>query len=176
MLDGQRTEQARKLIEACKVRGLTIGTAESCTGGLVAACLTAVPGSSSVFERGFVTYANAAKMEMLGVDAELLAAHGAVSEPVARAMAQGVLARAPVDLAVSITGVAGPGGGSAEKPVGLVFIGGGRRTGEGREIRVERCEFGDVGRNVVRERTVAEALDLLAGLVEQSAYSRIRSD
>jgi len=166
MLDDQRSEQARKLLELCKARALMVGAAESCTGGLLAACLTAVPGSSAVFERGFVTYANEAKMEMLGVDADLLAAHGAVSEPVARAMAEGVLARAPVDLAVSITGVAGPGGGSAEKPVGLVFIGSGRKTADGPEISVERCEFGDVGRNVVRECTVATALDLLMQLAQ----------
>jgi len=164
MLDGQLTERARKLVELCKERALTIGTAESCTGGLLSACITAVPGSSSVFERGFVTYANAAKMEMLGVDADLLAAHGAVSEPVARAMAEGVLARAPVDMAVSITGVAGPGGGSVEKPVGLVFIGSGHRSAEGVAINAERSEFGDVGRNVVRERTVAAALDRLSWL------------
>jgi len=164
MLDGQRTEQARGLIELCKERGLMIGTAESCTGGLLSACLTAVPGSSSVFERGFVTYANQAKTEMLGVGADLLAAHGAVSEPVARAMAEGVLARAPVDLAVSITGVAGPGGGSAEKPVGLVFIGYARKTQTGPQVMVERCEFGEVGRNVIREQTVARALDLLIRL------------
>ncbi len=168
MLDGQRTEQARGLIELCKERGLVIGTAESCTGGLLSACLTAVPGSSAVFERGFVTYANTAKMEMLGVDADLLAAYGAVSEPVARAMVQGVLARAPVDLAVSITGVAGPGGGSAEKPVGLVFIGSGRKTGNGPEVTVARCEFGDIGRNVVRERTVANALDMLSRLAREA--------
>ncbi len=167
MLDGQRGEQARKLIELCKERGLTIGTAESCTGGLLSAYITAVPGSSKVFERGFVTYANEAKMEMLGVDADLLAAHGAVSEPVARAMAEGVLARAPVDLAASITGIAGPGGGSADKPVGLVFIGSGRRTPDGRAVSVERCEFGDAGRNVVRERTVAEALDLLTKIAQR---------
>lgn len=169
MLDGQLTEQARKLVELCKEHGLTIGTAESCTGGLLSACITAVPGSSKVFERGFVTYANAAKMEMLGVNADLLAAHGAVSEPVARAMAEGVLARAPVDLAASITGVAGPGGGSAEKPVGLVFIGSGRKTADGVDVTVERCEFGDVGRNVVRERTVAEALNLLMQLAQRSS-------
>ncbi len=167
MLDGRLSEQARVLIELCRERGLLIGTAESCTGGLLSACLTAVPGSSSVFERGFVTYANAAKVEMLGVDADLLAAHGAVSEPVARAMAAGVLARAPVNLAVSITGIAGPGGGSAEKPVGLVFIGFGRKTADGLEVFVERCEFGNVGRNVVREHTVATALDRLIQLARQ---------
>jgi nicotinamide-nucleotide amidase len=168
MLDGQRTEQARALIELCKERGLMIGTAESCTGGLLSAYLTAVPGSSSVFERGFITYSNGAKIEMLGVDADLLAAYGAVSEPVARAMAEGVLARAPVDLAVSITGVAGPGGGSADKPVGLVFIGSARKTSDGSQVTVERHEFGNVGRNVVRERTVAVALDRLLQLAQGS--------
>jgi len=167
MLDGRLSEQARGLIELCKERALMIGTAESCTGGLLSACLTAVPGSSSVFERGFITYANDAKIEMLGVDADLLAADGAVSETVARAMAEGVLARAPVDLAVSITGVAGPGGGSADKPVGLVFIGSGRKSAAGPDVVVERCEFGNAGRGVVRERTVAVALERLTQLARQ---------
>lgn len=166
MLNGQRVEQARRLIEMCRARGLMIGTAESCTGGLLAACLTAVPGSSSVFERGFVTYANAAKTEMLGVGADMLEAHGAVSEPVARAMAEGVLARAPVDLAVSITGVAGPGGGSPDKPVGLVFIAGARKTTAGPQLKAERLDLGDVGRSVIRERSVARALDMLSRLAE----------
>ncbi len=161
MLNGQLVEQARKLIEYCRERELMIGTAESCTGGLLSACLTAVRGSSKVFERGFVTYANAAKIEMLGVDPALIEAYGAVSEPVARAMAHGVLAHAPVDLSVSITGIAGPGGGSMEKPIGLVFIGGGVQAHDGTQIVVERHEFGDHGRNVVRERTVSAALDLL---------------
>jgi nicotinamide-nucleotide amidase len=164
MLNGELVEQARKLIEYCRAYELMIGTAESCTGGLLSACLTAVRGSSTVFERGFVTYANAAKIEMLGVDPALIEAHGAVSEPVARAMAGGVLTHAPVDLSVSITGVAGPGGGTVEKPVGLVFIGGGVRAGHDAQIAVERHEFGDHGRNVVRERTVSAALDLLMRL------------
>lgn len=169
MLNGILVEQARKLIETCSARGLMIGTAESCTGGLLSACLTAVRGSSHVFERGFVTYANEAKIEMLGVDPGLLAAHGAVSEPVARAMVEAVLARAPVDLSLSITGVAGPGGGSPEKPVGLVFIGGGVKRAGGVQIAVERHAFGDHGRNVVRERAVAAALDLLMGFAETRA-------
>jgi nicotinamide-nucleotide amidase len=169
MLNGELIEQARGLIEVCRAHELTIGTAESCTGGLLSACLTAVRGSSSVFERGFVTYANAAKIDMLGVDKALIETHGAVSEPVAHAMADGVLTRAPVDLSVSITGIAGPGGGSVEKPIGLVFIGGGV-NGAGRvRIEVERHEFGDHGRNVVRERTVASALALLMRLAKERA-------
>jgi len=167
MLNGELVEQARKLIEACRARKLMIGTAESCTGGLLSACLTAVRGSSKVFERGFVTYANSAKIEMLGVDPALIEAHGAVSEEVARAMALGVLAHAPVDLSVSITGVAGPGGGSVEKPVGLVFIGAGVQGAGGAQVDVERHEFGDHGRNVVRERTVGAALDLLIRMAER---------
>lgn len=169
MLNGELVEQARKLIEHCRANELMIGTAESCTGGLLSACLTAVRGSSRVFERGFVTYANAAKIEMLGVDPALIEAHGAVSEPVARAMAEGVLAHAPVDLCVSITGVAGPGGGSVEKPVGMVFIGGGMKRAGDAQVIAERHEFGDHGRNVVRERTVAAALDLLMRLTHRRA-------
>jgi len=169
MLNGEIMEQARKLVERCHAAGVMMGTAESCTGGLLSGYLTAVPGSSAVFERGFVTYSNAAKAEMLGVDPDLIETHGAVSREVAGAMAGGVLTRAPVDLAVSITGVAGPGGGSAEKPVGLVFIGSGGRTAGGAEISVERYTFGDCGRNVVRERTVAAALDLLIQLAQRSA-------
>ena len=169
MLNGEIMEQARKLIERCHAAGVMIGTAESCTGGLLSAYLTAVPGSSAAFERGFVTYSNAAKAEMLGVDPELIDTHGAVSHEVAGAMTAGVLTRAPVDLAASITGVAGPGGGSAEKPVGLVFIGGGRKTAEGAEISVARYTFGDCGRNVVRERTVAAALEMLTNRVETGA-------
>jgi nicotinamide-nucleotide amidase len=113
---------ARRLIETCRTSGLMLATAESCTGGLIAACLTEIPGSSEVLERGFVTYSNRAKIELLGVGDDLLRAHGAVSEAVARAMAQGALQRAGVDLAVSVTGIAGPGGGTPEKPVGLVHI------------------------------------------------------
>lgn len=144
---------AEALLAQFRARGLKIATAESCTGGLIAATLTAIAGSSDVVERGFVTYSNEAKADLLGVPAELIAAHGAVSEPVARAMALGAVARSAADVALSVTGVAGPGGGSAEKPVGLVFVGAARRGGD---VRVERCLFpGD--RASVREASVAQA-------------------
>src|SRR5262245_44948738 len=123
---------ATDIVEVCARAGLKIATAESCTGGLVAAMLTEVAGSSAVVERGFVTYSNAAKSDLLGVPAELIARDGAVSESVARAMAEGALTHAPADLAVAITGIAGPGGGSAEKPVGLVHFASQRR---GRDVR-----------------------------------------
>ena len=144
---------AEALLAQFRARGLKIATAESCTGGLIAATLTAIAGSSDVVERGFVTYSNEAKADLLGVPAELIAAHGAVSEPVARAMALGAVALSAADVALSVTGVAGPGGGSAEKPVGLVFIAAARRGGD---VRVERCLFpGD--RASVREASVAQA-------------------
>ncbi|MGF1500618.1 MAG: CinA family protein [Paracoccaceae bacterium] len=120
MVGSELERAAEALLEAARTTGAMVATAESCTGGLVAAAITAVPGSSAVFDRAFVTYSNAAKTEMLGVPDTLLATHGAVSEDVAAAMAEGALARSRATLAVSITGVAGPGGGSAAKPVGLV--------------------------------------------------------
>lgn len=116
-------DEAASLQEACRRRHVKLATAESCTGGLIAAVLTAIGGSSDVVERGFVTYSNEAKTELLGVPAGLIASFGAVSEPVARLMAEGALQRSHADIAVSVTGVAGPGGGSAEKPVGLVCFG-----------------------------------------------------
>jgi nicotinamide-nucleotide amidase len=115
--------EAESLLAACRAKGVMLSTAESCTGGLIAAVLTAIAGSSDVVDRGFVTYSNEAKNEMIGVPMELIQAHGAVSQPVARAMAEGALARSHATIAVSVTGVAGPGGGSAEKPVGLVCFG-----------------------------------------------------
>ena len=115
-------EKAARLLDICRARGSRIVTAESCTGGLVAGLLTELPGSSDVVERGFVTYSNAAKQECLGVSAALLQQYGAVSEPVARAMAEGALVHSRTDLAVSVTGVAGPGGGTEEKPVGTVWL------------------------------------------------------
>ncbi|WP_349372037.1 nicotinamide-nucleotide amidohydrolase family protein [Salinarimonas sp.] len=151
-------DRATALLDAYKTAGLTIATAESCTGGLIAGLLTDIPGSSSVVERGFVTYSNEAKSECLGVSADTLLAHGAVSEATARAMAEGALAASRADVAVSVTGIAGPGGGSAEKPVGLVHLACARRGGETRH-RVVR--YGDLGRSMVRLRTVADALDLL---------------
>ncbi len=151
-------EDARALLETCRTRGLKLATAESCTGGLIAAALTAIQGSSDVFERGFVTYSNEAKCEMLGVPAALIAARGAVSAEVALAMAEGALAHSRADVAVAVTGVAGPGGGTGAKPVGLVHIAAARR--DGARLREER-RFGDVGRDQVREASMHVALGLL---------------
>lgn len=148
---------ARQVIEAAAARGLTIATAESCTGGLVAGALTAVAGSSAVVDRGFVTYSNAAKTELLGVPADLIETHGAVSEPVARAMAVGAAARSPAQVVVAVTGVAGPGGGSPDKPVGLVHFG---AVGPAGAIHAEH-RFGDPGREAVRLDSVRVALRLL---------------
>lgn len=160
---------AADVLDAYRSRGWMIATAESCTGGMVAAALTDVAGSSAVVERGFVTYSNEAKTEMLGVPAELIAEHGAVSSAVARAMAHGALAHSRADVAVAITGVAGPGGGTAAKPVGLVHFGlaaKGERTGH-----LER-RYGDLGREEIRRRAVADALELLASALAQAAPPR----
>lgn len=146
-----------RLADVLRARGLMMGTAESCTGGMIAAACTSVAGSSDWFERGLVSYSNAAKSELLGVPAATIAAHGAVSEPVARAMAEGVIARAPVDLAVAVTGVAGPGGGSAAKPVGTVWLAVARR---GAPTRAWRERF-DGDRVAVRRSTVIAALAAL---------------
>jgi nicotinamide-nucleotide amidase len=151
-----------RLADALRARGERLATAESCTGGLIAAACTDLAGSSDWFERGLVSYSNEAKTELLGVDAALIRAHGAVSEPVARAMAAGALAHSRADWAVAVTGIAGPGGGSAEKPVGLVWLAWCRRGGE---PQVERHVFpGD--RAAVRAATVVRALE---GLVERMA-------
>ena len=142
------------LLQRYRDLNLKIATAESCTGGLIAATLTAIAGSSDVYERGWVTYSNEAKREQLGVALSLLEAHGAVSGEVAEAMAKGALHRAKADVAISVTGIAGPGGGSVEKPVGLVYIGMARKDGWS---QVERCLFeGD--RDAVRAQTVTRAL------------------
>jgi nicotinamide-nucleotide amidase len=133
-------------------------TAESCTGGLLAATLTEIPGSSDVFERGFVTYGNAAKEAMLGVSGATLAAFGAVSRETAQAMAQGALAHAPADLAAAITGIAGPGGATPGKPVGLVHLAAAARNGG---LLLEEQRFGDIGRAEVRRASVARALAML---------------
>lgn len=148
---------ARQVVEAAMARGLMVAAAESCTGGLVSAALTSVAGSSAVVERGFVTYSNAAKSDLLGIPIMLIESRGAVSEAVARAMAEGALARSAAQAAVAVTGVAGPGGGSAEKPVGLVHF---AATGPGGLIHVER-RFGDIGREAVRLDSVRVALGLL---------------
>lgn len=161
MIDAGLRAEAAALLEACRARGLTVATAESCTGGLIAACLTEIPGSSDVVDRGFVTYSNEAKREMLGVPAAILERHGAVSRETALAMARGALAHSRAALAVSVTGVAGPGGGSAEKPVGLVYFGAAAR--DGRELHSEQ-RFGDIGRSEVRRRSVLVAFELLRRL------------
>ena len=148
---------ARRVIETATAKGLTVAAAESCTGGLVAGALTSVAGSSAVVDRGFVTYSNAAKSELLGVPADLIAAQGAVSEAVARAMAEGALARSAARVSVAVTGVAGPDGGSADKPVGLVHF---AAAGPGGLVHVER-RFGDIGREGVRLDSVRVALGLL---------------
>ncbi|OYU19912.1 MAG: damage-inducible protein CinA [Rhodobacteraceae bacterium PARR1] len=145
------------VLQSARLKGLRLATAESCTGGMISAALTAVAGSSDVFDRGFVTYSNAAKADMLGVLPETLAEYGAVSEPVAREMAEGALAHSLANLAVSVTGIAGPGG-SEFKPEGRVCFGLARR---GAATRVETVEFGAIGRDAVRQATVNHALRLL---------------
>ena len=163
MFDPETLNLAEAVLAACRSRDWQVATAESCTGGLVAAALTAIAGSSDVFERGFVTYSNEAKMELLGVPAEIIAGHGAVSAETAAAMARGAVARAGVDLAVSVTGIAGPGGGTPQKPVGLVYLGVARKDGAS---RVERRVFpGD--RADIRQAALIEALEMLAAEARQ---------
>ena len=149
---------AEAVLQRARARGAMLATAESCTGGLVSGALTAIPGSSDVLDRGFVTYSNAAKVQMLGVPEALIAAHGAVSEPVARAMAGGALKVSGAGVAVSITGVAGPGGGSADKPVGLVHFAVARTD---RPSLHREMGFGDIGREAVRLASVRVALEML---------------
>lgn len=153
---------AAAVIEAALQNGTMVATAESCTGGLVSGALTAIAGSSAVLDRGFVTYSNEAKAELLGVSSDLLGQFGAVSEPVARAMATGAVAWSRASVSVSITGVAGPGGGSADKPVGLVHFAAARP--DGAVVHVER-RFGDIGREAVRLESVRVALRLLLEVV-----------
>jgi nicotinamide-nucleotide amidase len=166
MADAQTQAAAIALLDICKARKLMLATAESCTGGLVAGALTDIAGSSAVVDRGFVTYTDEAKQQMLGVPVETLKVHGAVSRPTAEAMAKGVLIHSPADLAVSITGVAGPSGGSAEKPVGLVHFAAATRRGQ--LIHRER-RFGDIGRAEVRRLSVLEALAMLTELATGEA-------
>lgn len=157
MFDPETLALAEAVLAGCRVRKWRLATAESCTGGLVAAALTAIAGSSDVIERGFVAYSHAAKSELLGVPAETIADHGAVSPQTAAAMARGAVTRAGVDLAVSTTGIAGPGGGIPQKPVGLVYLGVAQRDGA---ARVERRIFpGD--RSEIRRAALVEALELL---------------
>ena len=166
MPDQELIEAAQVLLDLCRQKTLKIATAESCTGGLLAATITEIPGSSDVLDRGFVTYTNEAKQAMLGVKAKTLNSFGAVSRETAEAMAQGALSHAPVDLSASITGIAGPGGGSPGKPVGLVhFVAASRRA---QLIHQER-HFGDIGRAQVRRASVLKALAMLRELAEQEA-------
>ena len=155
-------DAATLLLDRCAGRGLKVATAESCTGGLVAALLTEIAGSSAVIERGFVTYSNKAKTELLGVPGDLLADHGAVSEPVARAMAEGALQKSRANLTVSITGVAGPGGGTPMKPVGTVHFACAR---ENHGLIHRREDFGEIGRAEVRLASVRTALGMLDQMV-----------
>ena len=166
MIDEGLRRTARRVLDLCRARGLRIATAESCTGGLVAAALTEIAGSSDVVDCGFVTYSNEAKQKLLGVPAATLTRHGAVSRETAAAMAKGALEKSHADLAVAITGIAGPGGGSARKPVGLVYFAAASR--EGRRL-ARRRRFGKIGRSRVRLRSVAEALALLEMLAEHVA-------
>ena len=157
MFDGTIHDKARAVLDACRAAGVMVVCAESCTGGLVVAALTEIPGSSDVVERGFVTYSDVAKSEMLGVPPALIEHHGAVSEAVAKAMAEGALARARAQVSIAVTGVAGPGA-SAAKPAGLVHLAAARR---GAGALHEKHEFGDIGRAAVRRATVAATLDFI---------------
>lgn len=158
MTDAEIHHIAGAVLKSAAEKGIMIATAESCTGGLVAAALTDIAGSSTVFERGFVTYSNEAKTELVGVPADLVARHGAVSGEVASAMAQGAITHSRAQLAVAVTGVAGPGGGSPQKPVGLVWFG---LAMQGREPATSKRLFADNGRSFIRRAAVAEALGLL---------------
>ncbi|TPK88690.1 CinA family protein [Mesorhizobium sp. B2-4-12] len=151
------SELAIALLEACRERGIMVATAESCTGGMIIAALTDIAGSSAVVDRGFITYSNEAKMDMLGVGAATLDAHGAVSCETAVEMAAGALARSWAGLTLAVTGIAGPGGGSVEKPVGLVWFGVGL---DGKMVTAERMLFADKGRDFIRRETVRHALEL----------------
>jgi len=161
VIDDALRAAAKRVLDLCRARGLKVATAESCTGGLVAAALTEIAGSSDVVDCGFVTYSNAAKQAMLGVPEATLKRYGAVSAETAAAMAAGALKNSQADVAVAITGIAGPGGGTTEKPVGLVYFAAASRDGH-RLARMRR--YGKIGRRRVRQRSVAEALELLETL------------
>jgi nicotinamide-nucleotide amidase len=160
--------RAEALLARARAAGWRVATAESCTGGLVAGAITEVPGSSDIFDRGVVTYSNAAKADLLGVRDDTLAAHGAVSEAVAAEMAAGLLARSQADVAVSVTGIAGPGG-SEFKPEGRVCFGLALRGGP---VRAETVEFGPLGRSRVRAVSVDHALDLLLSVIPVTGPAR----
>lgn len=169
MLDEDIVAAANRLLDICRRKNLTIATAESCTGGLVAGTLTEVPGVSSMLDRGFITYSNEAKQEMLGVPEDVLKQYGAVSRETAEAMAEGALGYAPVDLTVAVTGIAGPAGGEGGKPVGLVHFAAASRTGLRQHIEKR---FGNPGRAEIRKRSVLQAFILLHELAEKEPPRR----
>jgi len=156
---------ASALLERCRKSGRKIATAESCTGGMLAAAFTDIAGSSDVFERGFVTYSNEAKAEMLDVESALIETHGAVSEAVARAMVEGAIVNSRANLGIAVTGVAGPGGGTADKPVGLVYLAGGL---EGQPILHREIRLGDLSRPEIRQQTVLVAFSLMNEILDQA--------
>jgi nicotinamide-nucleotide amidase len=159
-------EQAAAILELCRERRLTLATAESCTGGLIAACFTEIAGASDVFERGFVTYSNRAKEELLGVNAQTLALFGAVSNETALEMAAGARERAKTDIAIAVTGIAGPGGGSAEKPVGLVHL---AVAASSVSLLHRECRFGEISRSEIRILTLGQALLLTREALRQGS-------
>jgi nicotinamide-nucleotide amidase len=163
MISERLVQDAAGLLETARARSYRVVTAESCTGGLIAASLTAVPGASVVLERGFVTYSNEAKVELLGVPAELIQRRGAVSMEVALAMVDGALKHSPADNALAVTGIAGPDGGTADKPVGLVHIAAARRGGPRLH---EEHRFGDIGRHRVQAESAIAALALAARVLD----------
>ena len=163
MFDLTIMEAAEHLLALCKRKQLTVATAESCTGGLVAGAISAISGSSTVLDRGFITYSNRAKQQMLGVKPDTLDFYGAVSAQCAKEMAKGALAHADVDLAVSITGIAGPTGATPGKPVGLVHFAAASRAGQ---VLTHESQYGDLGRSQVRRLSVLQALAMLTQLAE----------
>ncbi|WP_341703232.1 CinA family protein [Ferrovibrio sp.] len=167
-MDDTLLRLAEDLLARCRAAKLKLATAESCTGGLIAATLTEIAGSSDVVERGYVTYSNAAKSSDLGVPAEVIAGHGAVSEPVARAMAEGALRRSQADIAMACTGIAGPGGGTPQKPVGRVHI---AVAGRGMATMHQQMDYGDIGRAAVRAATVEDALNLAGEMLAEMLAS-----
>jgi nicotinamide-nucleotide amidase len=164
MANSETSDAAKALLQICQKKKLTVATAESCTGGLVAAAISEIAGSSAVLDRGFVTYSNMAKQQMLGVTPATIELYGAVSTECAEEMAKGALAHASVSLAVSITGIAGPTGAVPGKPIGLVYFCAASRSGR---VIARDCRFGDIGRSEVRRRSVLEALAMLRELAEK---------
>ncbi len=156
-------EAAQRVFDLAKAHGKMIATAESCTGGMVAMAITDIPGSSDVLERSFITYSNAAKHDMLGVSERMIVLEGAVTAPVAAAMAEGALKHSKADIAVGITGIAGPNGSTDTKPVGLVYIAAVTRDGR---VNAHEFRFGNIGRGAVRERATIEALNMISALID----------